>query len=278
MPFVGTLPYASVESADGFQANLQGGVLYSRNPPFAVVTIPPYLDPSSIPVRYANAAGTQIILPNGTVGSLGSGGGTTVALAGTSLTLDSSNTATYNGNVIATGSASATSIVVNTGAALTGGVAVIQAAAGIVTISGTATFNAPNGLSTSGPNTTLTLIPTATDTYTVLLAATADKTLVLAAAGATPAIAMNLYNVVDMTLSANCTPSFSGAVSGQSFAVQLIIRTGAGGFTLTLPGSITWVTGAALVLVATASKVASCVLQTVDGGASYLGYLSGNGV
>lgn len=42
MAFDLTQPYASVEGADGFQAYLQSGTLWSRNPPYGAVTLTSY--------------------------------------------------------------------------------------------------------------------------------------------------------------------------------------------------------------------------------------------
>lgn len=229
---------------------------------------------TSLTARFTNA-GIPYRLAQDIAAQISSGGtGATVALAGAALTLDSSNTSTYNGNVIAAQNAGATTVTLNTGAALTAGFAVLQKGAGIVTLAGTATLTAPNGQSTSGPDTMITVIPTGTDTYDVFVAPTADKTFVNAAAGATPAVDMAKYNVVDLTLTNNCTPAFSGSVSGQAFSVTLILRTGAGSFTLTLP-TTKWNGGVPFVISSAASKIDVITLTTVDGGTSYLGFIGG---
>lgn len=84
MPFDPNLPFASVETAGGFQCNLQTGAFWSKYPPYGSVTLPAgYLDPSAIPVRWADAAGTLIVRPDGTFASIGGGSGTWGAIAGT---------------------------------------------------------------------------------------------------------------------------------------------------------------------------------------------------
>lgn len=218
-------------------------------------------------LSFTNAAGVTTLI--------GGAGGATVAYAGTALTLDSSNTATYNGNIIATSNASPVTITVNTGAALTAGFSVIQKGAGIVTLAGSATLTSPNGLATSGLDTPLTVIPTATDAYDVFADPTADKTLVNATAGATPAVDMAKYNVVDLTLTANATPAFSGSVSGRAYSVTLILRQGgAGSFTVSWP-STTWLSsagsGTAPTLPTAVGSFALVTMTTVDGGATYIG-------
>jgi hypothetical protein len=231
---------------------------------------------TSLTARFTNAGiPYQMSVDIAAAIALGSGGASsTVALAGTTLTLSSANTSTYNGNVISAQSASATTITLNTGAALTAGFAVIQKGAGIVTLNGTATLTSPNGLSTSGADTMLTIVPTGTDAYDVFASPTADKTFVNAAAGATPAVDMAKYNVVDLTLTANCTPAFSGSVSGQAFSVTLILRTGAGSFTFT-PPTTKWNGGAPFVISSAAAKIDIITLTTLDGGTSYFGFIGG---
>lgn len=54
MAFNSALPYAAVEAASGFQAWLQGGVLYSRVFPNPVTSIPAYIDPAQSPIVYVN--------------------------------------------------------------------------------------------------------------------------------------------------------------------------------------------------------------------------------
>ncbi len=216
---------------------------------------------------------TSPTLAGNTVGNSAAPGGQVVALAATTLTLSA---ALHNGNVIAANNAAAITISLDSTSDLTAGAVIIQTGAGIVTVSGTATNTFPNGASTSGVGTTLIIVPTGTDTYTVQAAPTGDSTLVNATAGATPAIDMAKYNVHDLTLTANCTPTFSGAVSGKSYSVQLILRQDAtGGRTLTLPTTI-WSGGTDFVVSSAANAISVVTLQTLNGGTSYIGYIGGN--
>lgn len=216
-------------------------------------------------------------VPNAMLATPGSGGGgLTVSDATASITVSA---ATHNGNVLATTSASAVSLVLNTGVALTSGMVVEQRGAGLVTLSGTASFVSPNGLATSGINTTMSIIPTeAANTYLVLVNRTSDQTLINATAGATPAVNLALYNVVDLTLTANCTPAFSGASSGQAFSVTLILRQdGTGSRTLTLPAATKWAGGVAPTYTTTAGAINVITMMTVDGGSNWLGFPGGVG-
>ena len=198
----------------------------------------------------------------------------TITSASTAITVVG---ATHNNNVLATTATSPVTVTLNTGVALPSGMVIVQRGnGGIVSIAGTATRIAPNGVSTSGVDTFITIVPTGvTDEYEIVVGSTADKTLVNATAGATPAVDMSKYNVVDLTLTANCTPTFSGAVAGQMFSVTLIIRQDAtGSRTLTLP-TTKWAGGSAYVTTGTASSIDIITLSTLDGGSTYFGFVGG---
>ena len=67
MAFDPTLPYSSVETAGGFQCNLQSGSYWSKIIPYPSVTLPSgYIDPSASPVKWGDSLGTLLIRPDGT--------------------------------------------------------------------------------------------------------------------------------------------------------------------------------------------------------------------
>lgn len=211
----------------------------------------------------------------------GGTGGTTVAFNGTSLTLNSGNTNTYNGNTIAATNAAAQTITINSGAALTGGFMVEQLGAGIVSIAagGGVTLNAPNGLASSGARTTLIVLQESTDVYTVLAAKTSDNTLAIGAAGAAQTIDFSRYNVVTMTLSANLTITFTGAVSGQHFATTAYITQDAvTPRTVTVSPTPKANAGSPWVMSSGTSKEDVVTFATRDGGTTIYAFVGGQGM
>lgn len=163
------------------------------------------------------------------------------------------------------------------GATRSGLVAILNASTtGVMTAAGTITAAQGFGL-TAGPGQWLVAQYDYTaDAYYSNTPAATDRTLVNATAGATPAIDMAQFNVVDLTLTANCTPAFSNAVSGKACSVTLILRQDAtGSRTLTLP-TTKWSGGTAFAVSTAASAIDIVTLMTVNGGTSYFGFIGGN--
>lgn len=75
----------------------------------------------------------------------------------------------------------------------------------------------------------------------------------------------------DITLSASCTFTVSGGTVGELQVVTLIIRGGAGGFSVTLPTNVRWKNGSAPSVDTSAGSVYVLRIQTSDGGATYAG-------
>src|SRR6266850_3620913 len=73
MAFDPNQPFAYVETAGGVQGVLQGGVLYSRNPPYATLSLPVFSSPSPV-ILIDSTTG----LPY-TAGGGGGGGASTIA-------------------------------------------------------------------------------------------------------------------------------------------------------------------------------------------------------
>ena len=87
------------------------------------------------------------------------------------------------------------------------------------------------------------------------------------------------FNVWDLTLTANCTLSFTGFTSGFGCSIWVILRQdGTGGRTVTWPASTTlkWPSGSAPFLTTTANGISLLTFVSVDGGTTIFGGLSGN--
>ncbi len=85
---------------------------------------------------------------------------------------------------------------------------------------------------------------------------------------------LNIANpVYDITLTGNCTLTFSGSVtSGYERTLSLTLRQdGTGSRTVTWPASVTWLSGAVPVLHTAANAVDTVILYTVNGGTTWYG-------
>lgn len=77
----------------------------------------------------------------------------------------------------------------------------------------------------------------------------------------------------DLTLTGNATFTLSGAVTGQTTDIRLVLRQdGTGSRTVTWPGSITWAGGSEPTLQTAANAVDTIGLLSVDDGVSWFGY------
>ncbi len=95
--------------------------------------------------------------------------------------------------------------------------------------------------------------------------------------GSTYTIDITNGNVHDVTLSANCTFTFSNPIaSGDSTAFTLILRQdGTGSRTATWPASVDWPGATAPTLSTGAADVDVFAFMTVDGGTTWLGFTAG---
>lgn len=101
----------------------------------------------------------------------------------------------------------------------------------------------------------------------------------ISASGAATTLMLGGANTFDVTLTANCTISLTGAAaSGYESSVLVMLRQdGTGNRTVTWPGSVTWASGSAPTLSTTASAVDFILLETVDNGATWYGFPVGGG-
>jgi hypothetical protein len=98
-----------------------------------------------------------------------------------------------------------------------------------------------------------------------------------ATSGATDTIDLTDGNVHNVTLTANCTFTFSNPpASGTSGTFTLFLnQDGTGSRTATWPGSVKWAGGTAPTLTTTASRTDILVFTTIDAGVIWYGAVSG---
>ena len=98
-----------------------------------------------------------------------------------------------------------------------------------------------------------------------------------ATSGATDTIDLEDGNVHNVTLTANCTFTFSNPpASGTSGSFTLFLnQDGTGSRTATWPGSVKWAGGTAPTLTTTASRTDILVFTTIDAGTIWYGAVSG---
>lgn len=95
----------------------------------------------------------------------------------------------------------------------------------------------------------------------------------IAASGAAQTINLANGNVHDITLTANCTFTFSGSTASRACSFNLILRQdGTGGRTVTWPASVSWLPGVAPTINAGANAVTNIFFMTVDNGTTWFGF------
>ena len=97
----------------------------------------------------------------------------------------------------------------------------------------------------------------------------------IAASGASHTLDLSLGNVQDLTLTASCTLTFSGATAGVFCSFELFLRQdGTGGWATTWPGSVVWPGGSAPTLDTTPSNLTVLAFGSEDGGTTWYGFPS----
>lgn len=193
-------------------------------------------------------------------GTISTGGGDNVFPgSGTVPTATGSNTWAWSSNVAV--------ITSNTSNALTGPFVNFQSGAGI-------TFSASsNTLTITGSSTALA--------SNSLLRTTggAGAVTTIASSGAATTLMVGGANTFDVTLTANCTISLTGAAaSGSESSILVILRQdGSGNRTVTWPGSVVWASGSAPTLSTTGGTADFILLETVNGGTTWYGFPTGGG-
>lgn len=110
-----------------------------------------------------------------------------------------------------------------------------------------------------------------------LLKDVAEVVVTEAASGSTETIDLEAGNVKDLTLSADCTLTFSNPpASGRAGSFTLIVRQdGTGGWELTYPASVVWAGGTEPTLSSAISAVDILTFMTLDNGTTWFGFLAG---
>lgn len=100
----------------------------------------------------------------------------------------------------------------------------------------------------------------------------------VAATGATETVDVSVARTYDLTLTADCTLTLTGAVNDEAWFVTLFLRQdGTGGWDVTWPGSVEWASGSAPVIDPTAAAVTVVTLGSLDGGTVWYGFPTGGG-
>jgi hypothetical protein len=104
-----------------------------------------------------------------------------------------------------------------------------------------------------------------------------SETVVTANSDAAYTINLANGNIFELTLTDNCTLSFSNPpAAGKAGSLTLIlIQDGTGSRTITWPDSVTWASGNAPTLSTSAGAVDIIQLFTTDGGTTWRGFLAG---
>lgn len=98
----------------------------------------------------------------------------------------------------------------------------------------------------------------------------------VAASGTTETIDLANGNVHDVTLTDNCTFTFTGSAASVACGFTLILRQdGTGSRTATWPASVDWPSATAPTLSAGANDVDVLTFLTVDNGTTWLGFVAG---
>jgi hypothetical protein len=99
-----------------------------------------------------------------------------------------------------------------------------------------------------------------------------DEIEVHAAAGSTETLDLTNANVHDVTLTADCTLTLSGATNGVGCTMNVLLRQGSGApWEVTWPGSVAWVGGSAPTLETAVNAWNWVTLITLDGGTVWFG-------
>lgn len=99
-----------------------------------------------------------------------------------------------------------------------------------------------------------------------------------AASGAARQLDFGGGNVFVVTLTANCTFTFTGApASGEASILLVLVQDATGNRTVTWPGSVVWASGTAPTLSTTANDVDFIVLESWDAGTTWYGFPVGGG-
>ena len=116
----------------------------------------------------------------------------------------------------------------------------------------------------------------ASDLYLYNIDGGKDVVNTVAASGSTETLDLATGNVHDVTLTANCTLTLTGATTGKGCSITLLLRQdGTGSRTVTWPGSVVWPDATPPTLSTAAGSVDVFTLFTLDGGTVWFGFQAG---
>lgn len=105
-----------------------------------------------------------------------------------------------------------------------------------------------------------------------------DRLHTISTSGSAATLSLVDGDTIDITLTADCTFTLSGAVTGRSQFLTIVTRQdGTGGRDITWPAAVSWLGGTAPAPDTTADAVNVYVLWTFDGGTHWGGVLVGSG-
>ena len=115
-----------------------------------------------------------------------------------------------------------------------------------------------------------------TMTGNVVTKTSTDTVTTAASSGSSYTIDLSTADEFNITLTANCTISFSNILaSNLTRFVVTLVQDGTGSRTVTWPGSVTWVSGTTPTLNTAAASFDTFVFQTYNGGTNVYGYTTG---
>ncbi len=203
-------------------------------------------------------------------------------LTGGAMTGAITTNSTFDGRDVAADGVTADAALPRTGGAMTGAITTNSTFDGVdiavrdaVLTSTTTTADA--ALPKAGGTMSGTLVMADQIVQKPVLKDIGETTVANATSGSTDTIDLEDGNVHNVTLTANCTFTFSNPpASGTSGTFTLFLnQDGTGSRTATWPGSVKWAGGTAPTLTTTASRTDILVFTTIDAGTIWYGAVSG---
>ena len=198
-----------------------------------------------------------------------------LSLAGGAMTGAITTNSTFDGRDVAADGATADAALPKAGGAMTGAITTNSTFDGRDVAADGATADA--ALPKAGGTMSGVLVMADQIVQKPVLKDIGETTVANATSGSTDTIDLEDGNVHNVTLTANCTFTFSNPpASGTSGTFTLFLnQDGTGSRTATWPGSVKWAGGTAPTLTTTASRTDILVFTTIDAGTIWYGAVSG---
>ena len=205
-----------------------------------------------------------------------------LSLAGGAMTGAITTNSTFDGRDVAADGVTADAALPRTGGAMTGAITTNSTFDGVDiatrdAILTSTTTTAGAALPKAGGTLSGTVVAADQIIQRPVLKDIGETAVANATSGATDTIDLEDGNVHNVTLTANCTFTFSNPpASGTSGSFTLFLnQDGTGSRTATWPGSVKWAGGTAPTLTTTASRTDILVFTTIDAGTIWYGAVSG---